>query len=977
MLCISLQAQQNPQPYFRNYSTEHGLPSPEVYYVFEDSRGHMWFGTDNGIARFDGYEFKSFGAKEGLLSNVVLDIHEDGKGRIWVGTLMSKAYILEGDTLIPYRFNHLIEKFKMRSDGGSLVHLEQDETAYFGLLGYGILKIDSTGIVETIRGELPSSSLFFHLDSFKESIYVSSNNYDSPIDYVQWYEDRCNELSGYFDIVSQKPRLPKKLFMKSSSGGLGGDAQKLPSGKILLYSGSTVFCIRDSSLLWTLNDIPGTNEIIAGKDGSIWFCHNNRTGLRRYKNIEALRQQQYDEYLSGYSISNFFEDSKGGIWVTTQEKGVFYCGDFGLLNYDSRFGLPNNFVTNVAFKNENELFIGNHDGHIFQVDLSNNKIIWKDTTNLKENLQQYSLHYEDQTLYYGFSKWKDNKWHFPLAIQPITKQKQYFHYGHLTKIESLGNDKLMGVARQGISILDKKNHFVEYNSNKKISRSFAIYQDIKKRIWIGNTAGIYQFKDSVLLQPNISHPAFYHRVEDIDELPDSTIAFGTKGFGVICWKGDNILQITDEDGLTSNMLEDIHIDKNGILWAGTLNGLNKITFDSLGQPIVRTFTTFNGLPSNEINQIKSYEGQLWLCTSGGLVKFHEAEENTFSPQPIIQWAKVNGNVVNLSETNSFFYHQNDFEFRYFTINYRMNGNIPYRYRIHLNDEWQYAKSLNINYPSLPPDNYTFELQSQNEDGYWSESTTFSFVVQSPWWKTWWFRTIGIFGISFLGYRYFKYRTDQLKRESEIQNQIMNLERSALQAQMNPHFIFNSLNSIQNFILKNDRIKAVEFLSKFARLVRHNLNASIQGEISLEEEVSILDNYLALEQERFQNGFDYEIIVNELLQKQLIEFPPMLIQPYVENAVIHGLAKKEEKGKVIISFNKKNENLLVSVKDNGVGYRKDKKGEKANRHKSVGMMITQKRLELLGGEPLESVQIKSLSDEGIKGTEVSILINIKK
>ncbi|MCB0551445.1 MAG: histidine kinase, partial [Phaeodactylibacter sp.] len=189
-------------------------------------------------------------------------------------------------------------------------------------------------------------------------------------------------------------------------------------------------------------------------------------------------------------------------------------------------------------------------------------------------------------------------------------------------------------------------------------------------------------------------------------------------------------------------------------------------------------------------------------------------------------------------------------------------------------------------------------------------------------------------------------------------------------QMNPHFIFNCLNSIQNFILQNDRKRAVEYLSRFAQLVRHNLNASVQGKVSLDEELRLLDNYLALEQERFEHRFEYSLEVGEGLDKELIAFPPMLIQPYVENAVIHGLGKKEGKGKVTVHFQQEDGGLMVTIRDNGVGYRPGSNGEHSPRHRSVGMTVTQKRLELLGKRGEEVVRISAL--EGT-GTEVRIWI----
>lgn len=204
-----------------------------------------------------------------------------------------------------------------------------------------------------------------------------------------------------------------------------------------------------------------------------------------------------------------------------------------------------------------------------------------------------------------------------------------------------------------------------------------------------------------------------------------------------------------------------------------------------------------------------------------------------------------------------------------------------------------------------------------------------------------------------------------------------LERAALQAQMNPHFIFNCLNSIQNFILQNDTQKAVEFLSRFARLVRLNLNASVEGVISLEEEIKLLDNYLALEQERFDHRFDYQIEMEEGLEDMDLELPPMLIQPFVENAIVHGISKQEGQGKVQIKITKEQGHLLVKVQDNGTGHTTKPSANDSAKHKSVGMSITRKRLGLLDAALSDTIKITTLQDQNgdCIGTEVSFHIKI--
>ena len=666
---------------------------------------------------------------------------------------------------------------------------------------------------------------------------------------------------------------------------------------------------------------------------------------------------------------------KGSLWVTTLEEGVFYCHDFELLTYDSRFGFSEDLVNAVAFKNNEELFAGCGNGDIFQVSLEKGQI-----TNLMVNPNEYNnrellYHPEANALWSNAVYWKNGRWRFVEgrnAIGEIVK----FYSSKLEKLHINSFGELLGCNYSGFWVIDIQADSVKFNpkGHNLHERTFALHTDRQQRLWVGNARGLFEFKDSTLVSPGIAHPAFHNRVEDIDELPDGALVFGTKGWGVIRWKGEDILQATTDDGLTANMIEDVHVDENGILWVGTLNGLNKVTFDSVGRPTVRRFTVANGLPSNEIYKVKSYAGQVWLCTAGGLVRFHESEVDTEAPAPRIQYLKVNGENILLAAGQELNHPQNSLEFHFLAINYRQNGRIPYRYRLNEMADWQYTENLTVNYPQLPPGDYHFEVQAQNQDGYWSPSTTHAFTILPPWWQTWWARSLAG-GLLLSGLFYYQRQSvARVKREAAIQQQVTELERAALQAQMNPHFIFNCLNSIQNFILQNDRKRAVEYLSRFAQLVRHNLNASVQGKVSLAEELRLLDNYLALEQERFEHRFEYSLEVEEGLDQEAIAFPPMLIQPYVENAVIHGLAKKEGKGKVTVHFRQENGGLAVTIRDNGVGYRPGADGEHSPRHRSVGMTVTQKRLELLGSKGEEVVRISALEGEE-SGTEVRILIGI--
>ena len=977
-----LYAQKNPQPYFRNYSTEQGLSSPETYCIMQDSKGYMWFGTDNGAARFDGYTFQTYGAKQGLTSNVVFDIHEDAKGRIWFGTMTGEAFILEGDTVVPYRFNHLVEQYRGQFKHAGLVYLQADtETTWFELINLGFLKIDSVGNRELITSERSWARIILEIDGYEQGLRTSVAKRDQEIKNQSWREYELTNKVALLEGITPKNKfqieLPHYIY---SDCTVEFKAQRLLDKGWLIGNCNRLFYLKEDKIAWSIPFTFRFNEIIQHVDGAIWICGAQGGGLRRYADLDALKKNQYSQFLEGLSVSYLSQNARGGFWVSTIEQGIFYCSDVELLIYDSRFGFSNDFVTGIAFKNEHELFAGLKHGDIFEVNLAENQITNKLVSYGSGANNQLFYDLDNRILWSSAGYWKNSQWNFLKARHLITR-KWYEFKSILGKLHFNSKGHLVGCYHHGFYIFDitQDTALVDpFNYNLR-GRAYAVYTDCQERLWVGNPHGIFEFKDSSLLSPNIHHPAFHSRVEDIDGFPDSSLVFGTKGWGVIRWKDEHneeILNITEDEGLTSNMVEDVHVDEKGILWVATLNGLNKITFDVSGKPVVRQFTMANGLPTNEITKIRSNEGQVWLCSPKGLIRFHELPEQTTSISPIMQVIMINGRAVSVGANPEFPADQNNLEFRFLTINYHQNGRIPYRYRLDKDAPWQYTHNLSVNYPQLPSGAYRFEVQSQNQDGYWSKSTTQTFEINPPWWTTGWARAtfLGLFLTTLMLYQ--RQYTKKIRKETAIQQQITDLERSALQAQMNPHFIFNCLNSIQNFILQNDRKLAVEYLARFAQLVRHNLNASVEGSVSLEEEISLLDNYLALERQRLDQGFDYAFEIDPELDNQVICIPPLLIQPYVENAIIHGLSAKKREGQVIIRFKKENEYLRVIIRDNGNGLAVKEINKKT--HKSMGMTITQKRLELLSNQNKKLVRIKTYTEPNFEsGTEVNILIKLNQ
>lgn len=316
------------------------------------------------------------------------------------------------------------------------------------------------------------------------------------------------------------------------------------------------------------------------------------------------------------------------------------------------------------------------------------------------------------------------------------------------------------------------------------------------------------------------------------------------------------------------------------------------------------------------------------------------------------------------------YHENNITFQYKSLDHSLSGDITYKIRLN-QKPWLETKSTAVNYASLNPGDYTFQVQAMNKDLIWSEPTVHTFTIKEPWWDALYLKFLSILFFSFSGFLVYKNRIRKIKEGNRIKSEITKLERSALQAQMNPHFIFNCLNSIQNYIMRNDKDMAMDYLGNFARLIRQYLNASNTDLVALEDEISMLDNYLRLEQMRFNHNFSYTFDINAGNDATSVKLPPMLIQPFVENAVLHGMSSLTSGGLIHIKFDRTPELLHIIVKDNGKGFTSNNPDKLRT---SLGVSITQKRLQYINDNKENNYNITTRSDDN--GTEINIVISIQ-
>ena len=268
------------------------------------------------------------------------------------------------------------------------------------------------------------------------------------------------------------------------------------------------------------------------------------------------------------------------------------------------------------------------------------------------------------------------------------------------------------------------------------------------------------------------------------------------------------------------------------------------------------------------------------------------------------------------------------------------------------------------YTQLQPGAYNFWVTASNNDGLQGlEKHLLSIVIIPAWYQTWWFKTFCILAGLSIVYVFYRQKLNQEKAKglavsskaelmqvkAEFEKQIAETEMIALRAQMNPHFIFNVLNSINKYILVNEGEKASHYLTQFSRLIRQVLENSKSSKISLEADLQALQLYINMEKLRFGDKFSYNIEVQKNTDAQFVQVPPLLIQPYVENAIWHGLMQKDTKGCLDILITQPHENILhIVVQDNGIGRKKamELKSKSATKHKSFGMQITKDRINMV-------------------------------
>lgn len=516
-----------------------------------------------------------------------------------------------------------------------------------------------------------------------------------------------------------------------------------------------------------------------------------------------------------------------------------------------------------------------------------------------------------------------------------------------------------------------------------------VFQDMSGSFWLAAGKDLYKYTRRTFTNYGKEQDLKLSRITGIGETSDSTLCVTTAGSGMYFFKRNSHQQLNQQNGLQNEVCNKLYIDDNDNIWVATNYGLYKVRLTSKDNFEISQFTKHSGLPGNKVIDVYSKGDRLWVVTSTGSTAFIQRKmELNFTPMDVaISKVRINGVDTLMKKKYELPSNETSIQIFYGVRNKNFRGLVNYRYKLlGLDTSWTHSTRTSILYPGLNPKTYTFMVNAQNQDGFWSSNpASLTIVVKRPFNETWWFNALWVNLLGLLAVLVYFFRIRQIRqREQEktrLNKQISDIELKALRAQMNPHFIFNSLNSIQHFITNNDAESANKYLSKFAKLMRMILEGSKKTTISVTDEIKALSFYMELESLRFENKFDYNIKLDPAIDIHNTEIPTMLIQPYVENAIWHGLMNKSMKGLINIELKLAEDALHCIIEDNGIGRDKAKelKKQNLNAYKSIGMLVTQERLEILNAlqEKETNIDITDMKDAAgkPKGTKVEIYIPI--
>ncbi|MGZ3884077.1 MAG: sensor histidine kinase, partial [Bacteroidia bacterium] len=712
------------------------------------------------------------------------------------------------------------------------------------------------------------------------------------------------------------------------------------------------------------------NELLAGL----------RKGGVLYRNTTSP-EKNGAHYLIGKSVPAIYADAYGGYWYGTLEDGVYYCPDkrhYKLPLFQAQTQKPE--ITSFLKLTDTTLLATTDNYELTKLE------VHSDGT-LKEELV-YKIPEKDRStslIKIGSSRiivptaFTDNGILLELKDGAFIKLRDH--------LPAANRGMLAG--KQFVSMAVKEIIFYDTSGFREIKRikfndriKSMAYAEQKNMLYVGGMHGLYALdKDTGTFPVKLMDK----RADDLLNA-DGLLFIATKEKGLYVKNGAVTDTIGVEQGLLSNTCRKLFYC-NGECWVISNKGLSRIKYYGYNSYTIKNYPYAEYTLPESIDNITFIKDKLVFFDKGEMV-FFPIDQQVLRQPVRIGRVLVNNKPVSVQGPLKLNYNESALTVEAKALFFASNKSIVYRYKFMGADSaWKYSSQPVINFPALSPGHYELTIQARDQNNTWIKCRqNLVFSIEAPYWQTWWFE--GISAALILGtcvlliLRRYRAILEKERAESAVNSRLNEMEMKVLKAQMDPHFIFNALNSIQQFIIVNENEKAQMYLSKFSRLLRKLLESNTRESIRLSDEIQILEKYLEIELLRFNKVFEFRINVSQGLHPEHIHIPHYMVQPFVENAIWHGLLPKEGHKELSISFEQiSNKSLSCTIEDNGIGRREIESRDASEEKKSLAINFIRQRLELMSKTLGESYTLtiidKKNESGGSEGTRVIVLIPVLK
>lgn len=1017
---------------FDRITSEHGLSDNYVLCSLQDRYGFIWFGTRDGLNRYDGYSFTIYrhdAGDAGSISDGAVDcIFEDHAGMLWIGTHSGGLNLFDRvrNRFIHYRHDPTNPK---SISAGRITSICEDREGDLWIATIG--SKDGMSRLDRRRGafiryranphdprSLSSNDVTAVCSDHEGNVWVATgdaglNRYDrARAGFINHHDDRSLSFDSLGVIEQLYFDGARSIWMRNAGTFHLLD---IPTGAVTDYA----------RLPHHLDHRPHYPTVVfRDRMGATWVG-TSYTGIdihgNRWEDFLHLENNPCNgSSLVSNRIFCITEDNAGNIWIGT-EHGLNRINrrswQFRYYEHDpcNSNTIAHRVVRSILRDDDGTLWIGTGSGGLNRIDSGASRVIhYQSTRSNPRTLSEDNVNvlYRDREgeLWIGtnggLNRFIERTQSFERYLHDPKDPRSISCCGIWGIMEDREGTLWIGTLGGGLNRFDRRakrfTHFVHDPADPtSLSHNYVLcmYEDRSGTMWVGTDDGLNKFDRatgrfthyrSSRTDPNsLSNDRIWYLYED----RRGYLWIATSGGGVNRFdpKSGAFRRYTEKEGLADNTVCAIEEDDRGRIWISTSKGLSRL------DPVTNQFhnyTADDGLYVYEFHFkscFKDREGYLYFGGANGVVRFHPDSLNDNSHVPPIALTAFRvfdstaalDTAIMMKRELVLDYSSNFFSIEFASLDFSNPRRNRFRYMLEgFDDNWREAGDgrRSAEYTNVPPGTYTFRVLGSNNNGVWNnQGSAIRIIITPAYWQTWWFRAGAALAACGLITTLVLVRIRSVRRKGDLERMVVEYQLKTLRAQMNPHFIFNSLNAILHFIMAHDAESAHLYLSKVSKLIRATLEHSKSDAIPLADELATLQIYLDLERLRFDDRFTGEVTIDPTIDTAQVSIPPMLIQPYVENAIKHGLAPRETSGKVMVDIRRSSGSIVCSIIDDGIG----RKGAEllaaanGNGHTSRGMEISRERLDvlsMLSGEEYK-VEVTDLYDQngGASGTRVDIHI----